>query len=728
MRKKIELLAPAGNMEALKAAVAAGCDAVYLGGTGFSARAFAGNFDHEEMVQAITYCHIHGVKVYVTMNTLLFEQELSAAQKEVGFLYKHDVDALLIQDLGLFHWIREVYPDLELHCSTQMHIHNAAGVRFMKEQGAARAVIARETPLDVIRDCIAEGIDIEVFAYGAICISYSGQCLMSQAMKNRSGNRGMCAQLCRLRYQWSDGRNAYRDEAGEYLLSPKDLNVLDRIPELIEAGVSSLKIEGRMKRPEYVWLVIRTFREAIDAYYRGETYHPTRQRLKDLMLMFNRGFSHGHLFNASTEERMSPYRPNHMGITIGTVEQFRNGRVLVRLTDALYQHDGLRILNEPHDTGLTAVRIEKNGRLVSEAAAGDLVWLDCRSKPYPKKGQKLQKTTDSRLLERIQQEIQTGPERIPVTMKYTLVPGQPAVLTVQDQAGHIASSVSEEIVQKAKKAPLDHQRLAAAFSKTGDSHYIVTAISGESRNAFLSVSALNELRRQALDGLSGLRSVTHIRSGAKSYCLSLKPVTLPADRMLVMAERKGGELPPHCAWASPDGNHPVMPVIQEKQLPVPDHSVLSQPGDLAHAPDHFTAGMSFNCTNSYAAAFLFITGACSIILSSEMQTGHIRATLQAFAERYGFIPPFYRLVYGRRTLMYIKNGIRTKNSAKYLEDSHKKVYPLRYRKNLLEVLEPEPYRAENPVCMGSFIIFTEETPAEQKEIIGEAYEELFERI
>ena len=727
MQKKIELLAPAGNMEALKAAVAAGCDAVYLGGTGFSARAFAGNFDHEEMVQAITYCHIHGVKVYVTMNTLLFEQELAAAMKEVAFLYEHDVDALLIQDLGLFHWIREVYPDLELHCSTQMHIHNAAGVRFMKEMGAARAVIARETPLEVIKDCIREGIDIEVFAYGAICISYSGQCLMSQAVKNRSGNRGMCAQLCRLRYQWSDGRQASRDEAGEYLLSPKDLNVIDRVPELIEAGVSSLKIEGRMKRPEYVWLVVRTFREAIDAYYRGETYKPSRQRLKDLMLMFNRGFSQGHLFHASTEERMSPYRPNHMGITIGTVEQFRSGRVQVRLSDALYQHDGLRILNEPHDTGLTAVRIEKNGKLVSEAAAGDLVWLDCRSKPYPKKGQKLQKTTDSRLLERIQQEIRKGPARIPVTMSYSLNPSESAILTVQDEAGHTASAVSEEIVQEAKKAPLDHQRLAAAFAKTGDSGYEVKKISGTSANAFISVSALNELRRQALDGLSAMRSVTHIRHGAKDYDIRLNPVTMPAERILVQAERKGEDLPADCAWAASDSSWPVMPVIQEKQLPVPEQSIRSQIGDLS-APGAFIAGLSFNCTNSYAAAFLFKAGARSIILSSEMQDGHIRATMQAFADRYGFVPPFYRLVYGRRTLMYIKNGISTKNRGKYLEDGLKKVYPLRYRKNLLEILEPEPYRAENPDCMGSYIIFTEETPAEQKEIIGEAYEELFERI
>ena len=265
MKQKIELLAPAGNMESLYAAVAAGCDAVYLGLQTFSARAFAGNFSHEEFCEAISYCHIRSVKIYVTINTMLFETEIENAKKEVDFLYVNDVDGLLIQDLGLFHYVRTCYPDMDVHCSTQMHIHNLAGVKFMQKEGAKRVVLARETPIEIVQEACRTGVQIEVFVYGAICISYSGQCLMSAATKDRSANRGMCAQCCRLKY-YPDGK---KNSNGEYILSPKDLNVIDHLPELIKAGVSSLKIEGRMKRPEYVWLVSITFREAIDAYYAG---------------------------------------------------------------------------------------------------------------------------------------------------------------------------------------------------------------------------------------------------------------------------------------------------------------------------------------------------------------------------------------------------------------------------------------------------------------------------
>ena len=241
--KKAELLAPAGNMDALKAAVAAGCDAVYLGMQIFSARAFAGNFSHEELQKAVRYCHIRDVRVYVTVNTMLFETEIENAKKEIDFLYRIDVDALLIQDLGLFHYVRTCYPDFDVHCSTQMHVHNLAGVRFMQEEGAARAVIARESPLELIREACATGMEVEAFVYGAICISYSGQCLMSASVKNRSANRGMCAQCCRLKYYPDSGSFP----EGEYILSPKDLNVINELPQLLDTGVCSLKIEGRMK-------------------------------------------------------------------------------------------------------------------------------------------------------------------------------------------------------------------------------------------------------------------------------------------------------------------------------------------------------------------------------------------------------------------------------------------------------------------------------------------------
>ena len=241
--KKAELLAPAGNMESLKAAVAGGCDAVYMGLTCFSARAFAGNFTHEQFQEAIAYCHPRDVRIYVTINTMLHETEMENVRKEVAFLYENDVDGILVQDLGLFHLIRTCYPDLDVHCSTQMHIHNLNGVRKMQAEGAARVVLARETPLSLIKEAVKTGVEVEVFVYGAICISYSGQCLFSAAVKNRSANRGMCAQCCRLQYFRQDGSHFPQ---GDYILSPKDLNVIDSVPKLLEAGVASLKIEGRI--------------------------------------------------------------------------------------------------------------------------------------------------------------------------------------------------------------------------------------------------------------------------------------------------------------------------------------------------------------------------------------------------------------------------------------------------------------------------------------------------
>ena len=393
--KKVELLAPAGNMEALKAAVNAGCDAVYLGLKSFSARAFAGNFSHEEFIEAIHYCHTRNVKIYCTINTMLYETEIENAKKEVDFLYEDDCDAILIQDLGLFHYVRTCYPDMPVHCSTQMHIHNLKGVEFMKNQGVERVVLARETPIEIIQQACQMGVEIEVFTYGAICISYSGQCMMSASVKNRSANRGMCAQCCRLKYTRVDGSHF---KEGDYILSPKDLNVIDQLPSLLDAGVSSLKIEGRMKRSEYVYLVIKTFREAIDAYYANKTYHVSSERLKQLEEMFYRGFSNGHLFHDDVTHRMSQYRPNHQGIAIGKVLAYRNGRVQVKLSDDLYQNDGLRIINEPHDTGLSAIKIYKNDLLVNHAKVNDIVWITCPSDPAPKKGQILRKTTDTHLL------------------------------------------------------------------------------------------------------------------------------------------------------------------------------------------------------------------------------------------------------------------------------------------------------------------------------------------
>ena len=267
--KKIELLAPAGNMEALKAAVQAGCDAVYIGGQHFGARAFSKNFSNEEIVEAIKYAHLYGVKVYITINTLVYDDEVPDFLKYIEFIHKNNVDAVLVQDLGMFDLIRNTFPNLELHASTQMHIHNLDGVRLMESLGIKRVVLARETNIDTIKEIVENTkAEIEVFVHGALCISYSGQCLMSSLIGGRSGNRGACAGSCRLKYDVLDV-NGKKLNKGSYPLSTKDLNSLEYIGDLIDIGVASLKIEGRMKSKEYVYKVVSIYRKAIASYYKS---------------------------------------------------------------------------------------------------------------------------------------------------------------------------------------------------------------------------------------------------------------------------------------------------------------------------------------------------------------------------------------------------------------------------------------------------------------------------
>ena len=734
--KKAELLAPAGNMEALKAAVAGGADAVYLGGQNFSARAQAGNFSHEELTEAVRYCHIHDVSVYVTMNTLVYEEEMEAAKREVRFLYQIGVDALLIQDLGLFHWIRTCFPEFPLHCSTQMHIHNPAGTEVMRNAGAARVVLARETPIEIVRECCRKGIEIETFVYGALCISYSGQCLMSAVTKGRSGNRGVCAQCCRLRYRWNDGTASIDDPRGQYLLSPRDLNVLEELPVLLEAGVASLKIEGRMKRPEYVYLVTRTFREAIDAYYSGRQYHLSEKRNEELMLLFNRGFTKGHLFHDSFAERMSPFRPNHMGLREGVVEEQKDGRILVRLEAPLYQHDGLRVLCADKDVGVTAVRIYENGLLVSEAQKGSHVWLVC---PDPvKKGSILVRTTDSRLNQRIADAVSRGPEKIPVRIFYQAKVGEPMSIRISDGCGREASVKTEELCQKARTAPLSAEQIAESLKKAGDTPFTVQEVQGTAENIFLPVKSINDVRRRAFLKLEDLRAVR--RMPAKEQPYQMTPVKSTLNHRLIAEISKAEQIcDPRFFYVSeavtdPDV-HAKTPVVDETcaaENPLED-AVISQIGDLGRPLRNVTAAVSFNCTNSYSIAWLLSRpGVNAAVLSSEMKDSQVDAAIQAFASRYGFVPNVLRLVYGRRPLMLIKGGLQdSMRKIPYLEDIHAEKFPLVYNEfgSLCKVMEPSPMKLTAGRASGIYLILTDETADQAKAIEEEtADEELHERI
>lgn len=286
----MELLAPAGTKESLIAAVENGADAVYLGGKLFNARRFAANFNEEELCWAVKYCHVRGVKVYVTVNTLIHEHELEPVVDYIFSLYNLGVDAVIVQDLGLAHLIHSILPDFELHASTQMFLHNRFGIKFAEKLGIKRAILARELSLDEIAELAESGLDLEVFVHGALCVAYSGQCLFSSLLGGRSGNRGQCAQPCRLPYQLVDrvSQAEVVEQPGDYLISPKDLRLIEHLDLLERIGVKSLKIEGRMKGPEYTAVVTRTYRDAID-----------RRRFdhKALTSVFNREFTTHHLFD-----------------------------------------------------------------------------------------------------------------------------------------------------------------------------------------------------------------------------------------------------------------------------------------------------------------------------------------------------------------------------------------------------------------------------------------------
>ena len=284
-----ELLAPAGDMECLYAAVAAGADAIYVGGKRFGARAFAKNFEIDELALAVRYCHLHRVKLYVTLNTLIEDREMADAVEYAASLYRIGVDALIVCDVGVIKEIRRCVPELELHASTQMSLHNTLGVKAAAELGVSRAVLARELSLDEIRSAVDNSpLEIEVFLHGALCVCYSGQCLFSSMVGGRSGNRGECAQPCRLPYN-----------GGKYPLSLKDLSLADHIPALIESGVASLKIEGRMKSPDYVYTVVGIYRRLLD-----EGRVATLEEKDALRRAFSRGgFTDGY-FVGRTERGM----------------------------------------------------------------------------------------------------------------------------------------------------------------------------------------------------------------------------------------------------------------------------------------------------------------------------------------------------------------------------------------------------------------------------------------
>lgn len=495
--EQTELLSPAGSLQSVYKAVQNGADAVYFGGKAFGARAFAANLDYDEMKKAIDYAHTYGARVYVTVNTLIYEDEMADVLKHVETVYKLGADALIMQDIGVMTQVKHRFPDIEIHASTQTHNHNDACLYFVSEAGAVRAVLAREMSQEQIKSLTC-GIEKEVFVHGALCVCYSGQCLMSALKKGRSGNRGECAQCCRMRYKLVR-EEEYVRQKGEYLLSPKDLALFEDIASLIEAGVTSFKIEGRMKPPEYVAQVTRVYAKILDNYRKGMPLSPSREDIEKLNKLFNRGFTKGHLFSKRGEELMGILRPNHRGVPIGKVVSIGRDSISIRLTGRLNQGDGIKF--DKSDTGFICNRVFKNGRLTGAAQAGDVVELD--NKARAQAGEPVVKTSDTLLIK----ELLEAQDRRKVTIsgKLTAKPGEPLRLEITDPEGRRVSARGD-VVQQSRTSPTTCGDIEESIRKLGGTPYELGGLSVDCAGGiFVAKSSLNALRREAVEKLTKAR-------------------------------------------------------------------------------------------------------------------------------------------------------------------------------------------------------------------------------
>lgn len=520
--RDVELLAPVGSFEALKAAVQNGANAVYLGGKDFGARASANNFDRDELKEAVKYAHIRGVQVFVTTNTLRKENEIEDFLEYAKFLYDIDVDAIILQDIGMARLIKRELPDFELHASTQMVAHSLEDVKYLESVGFDRVVLAREVTVEEIKyicdNCKA---DIEVFVHGALCVCYSGQCLMSSMIGNRSGNRGRCAQPCRQRYELID---VYTGEVvnsnGDYLLSPRDLNAIEEIDKVIDAGVHSLKIEGRMKRPEYVATVIDGYRKTIDEYLATNKLNVSDKTINDLYTIFNRKFTKGLLLGDVGKDMMNSQLPNNQGLYVGTVVDYNKKakRLKIKLANTLKKGDGINL------GGGTIGRIIKNGNIETIGYKGETIELDFVGEA--RKGQIVFKTSDSELMDRVQATFTQDKEFVKniIDAKITIKLGQKPILTLKDRHSNEATIEGDKIVEEAMKVALSKEKVETQLRKLGNTPYELDLLEIElDDNVSLPISLLNQMRRDCIELLDKERVSIKNRK-YKNKIVKYKPV------------------------------------------------------------------------------------------------------------------------------------------------------------------------------------------------------------
>ena len=518
MKDRVEILAPAGSMECLKAAIAAGADAVYTGGALFGARAYAHNLTEEELLEAIDYVHLHGRRLYLTVNTLIKDREMEKQMYDYLLpYYRQGLDAVIVQDIGLFRFIRKHFPDLPIHASTQMTLTGVDGAKFLEKEGAQRIVTSRELSMAEVKKIADETeLEIESFVHGALCYCYSGQCLFSSFIGGRSGNRGQCAQPCRLLYQTPEAKRP------QYLLSLKDICTLELIPEMIESGIYSFKIEGRMKKPEYAAAVAFQYRKYADLYlkyyeecpagedpaaYAMKKYRVCEEDRQMLLDLYNRGGFHtGYYHTQNGREMVSLNRPNHAGVPAVKVLAKKGRTVTAKAMTDLSPQD---IIELPMRRG----REKADNYTYKDAVRkGMNVQIPVFADTPFKRDEIWMRTRNSALIERLHEEFVNGKIKERICGTFRLYPQEAATLTVKCRDAEI--TVTGEKAQEALSQPMSRERIEKQLRKTGNTEFEFSFLKAEiGEKVFLPMQSLNELRREALETLEKVICEKYRRSG-----------------------------------------------------------------------------------------------------------------------------------------------------------------------------------------------------------------------
>ena len=675
--KKVELLAPAGNMENLKYAVMAGCDAVYLGLKKFGARAFSSNFSDNEFIEAVNYCHLYGVKVYVTLNTIIYDYEVEDFLKTVDFIHKNNVDAVLIQDLGMLDLVRKTYPNLEVHASTQMHIHNLDGVKVLEKLGIKRAVLARETSIDTIK-YIKENsnIELEVFVHGALCVSYSGECLMSKFIGGRSGNRGECAGACRLSYDVVDCNNNILNK-NKYPISTKDLNTIYYIDKLIESGVASLKIEGRMKSKEYVYMVVKLYRDTIDNYYKTGKVIVNEEYLLKLKKIFNREYTKGFLFNINNNELINSYRPNHMGVNVGKVLNYKNGYATILLTDHVSIGSGLRVLSKNNkDVGILVNEFYKNNKLVKDAYKNDIISIKAHDKVF--KNDIVVITNDKSISNDIEDYVKNNKRKVLISGKVSCKLG---IITLEVSDGINKVVVSSNNVFKSINKSTTKEDISIKLNKLVNTVYKFNSLDiNIDSNLFIPLKEINGLKNNMVVLLNDKRlyKINYVKS---KYYIDLPD--FKKEELITCYTNNINNLDKKYDIVYTDKN--CLPRVVDKYENY-NNVMIGELGGFNKC-SNVTTDVSFNVVNSYAVAFLHSMGASCVTLSYEMTDTDIENLVNSYINRYNKRPNLELIVYGYPVIMCSKYSLNKEYNKNilYLKDRFNNKFRVITKNNIMYI-------------------------------------------